>query len=341
MASYYERSGSKYYYLRYQTADGIWKAKSSGIVIDSMGAKRKIIQMVQEYSLKEQCVHGDGGGAFFRSWVGSFLEYRYTNAKTLWRYKNAWESVGAYFDSKAVTHPGEVTYALIHEYMRWRTDEKLCAKANRRPAKWNTALVETRVLGAIMHEAVKRGYILVSPCVRLGLPRRNSSEKREIEMDEQERIIAILEKRKKGDWMLDCFMVGIKQGCRLSEVAVPMHQIDLVTGIIVLNVKGGKQHAAPLHADLVALVKRRRMAKAAILVDLPSDASRQWHRWFAKHGFVNLSFHCTRVTVVTRLARAGFSEVQTMQYVGHASDVVHAVYRKLRPPDLKHLGVVL
>ena len=339
MASYYERSGSRFYYLRYQLADGTWKAKSSGIVIDSMGAKRKIIQMVQEYSLKEQCFHDEGGGAFFRNWVVKFLEYKYLNAKTLWRYRNAWECVGSYFDSKAVTHPGEVTYGLIHEYMRWRTDPEICRKQNRKPAKWNTALVETRVLGAIMHEAVKRGYILVSPCVRLGLPRRNSSEKREIGLEEQESMLVIL--KKQNDWMLDCFMVAIKQGCRLSEVAVPMRQVDVVNGVVVLDVKGGKQHAAPLHPDLEALVKRRQSEGAERLVDLPSNASRQWHRWFKKNGFDGVSFHCTRVTVVTRLARAGFSEVQTMQYVGHASDVVHAVYRKLKPPDLKHLSAAL
>jgi integrase len=339
MASYYIRPNSKFYYLRYQLANGKWKSKSSGIVIDSPGAKRKIIKLVQETTVKEQCVHSDGGGAFFSEWVGSFLAYRYTKPMTLWRYRNAWECWGTFFDGKGISHPGEVTYGLIHEYMQWRTDPVRAKKEGRRVAAWNTALVETRVLGAIMQEAVKRGYILASPCVRLGLPRKNSKEKREITVEEQEQMLALLEKGK--SWMLDCFLVAIKQGCRLSEVAVPMHQIDTESKVIVFNVKGGKQHAAPLHADLIPMVKRRRKEKATVLVSLPGNATTTWHRWFKKHEFEGLSFHCTRVTVVTRLARAGFSEVQTMQYVGHASDVVHAVYRKLRPPDLAHLGVVL
>lgn len=47
------------------------------------------------------------------------------------------------------------------------------------------------------------------------------------------------------------------------------------------------------------------------------------------------------VTVVTRLARAGFSEGQCMQYVGHASELVHAIYRKLKARDVAQLGDVL
>jgi integrase len=336
MASYYERSGSKFYYLRYQTADGKWRAKSSGIVIGSMGAKRKIVQLVQEYTLNESCFHDDGGSAFFRKWVVDFIEYKYKNEWTRWRYRNAWEHLNSFFDSKGVAHPGEITYALIHEYMRWRTNEALAVKEKRSLAKWNTALVETRVLGAVMQEAVKRGFILVSPCVRLGLPRRNSKSKREITMDEQERIVKLLQGH--GVWMLDCFMVAIKQGCRLAETAVPIAQIDVEGEIIVFNVKGGGQHTAPLHKDLVPLVKKRIADGQSLLVDVPRYAASAWHKWFARNEFTGLSFHCTRVTVVTRLARAGISEVQTMQYVGHASDVVHAVYRKLRPPDLRHLG---
>jgi integrase len=236
-------------------------------------------------------------------------------------------------------HPAEVTYALVHEFMRWRVDAQGAAQDGRKCATWNTALVETRVLGAVMQEAVRRGFILVSPCVRLGLPRRNAKEKREISAEEQEKIEGDLAAAPQ--WMADCWLVAIKHGCRLSETAVSMSSVDEANGVIVFRVKGSKDHAAPIHSDLLALVARRREMNAARLVDLPEHAASAWHKWFKKNGYEGVSFHCTRVTVVTRLARAGFSEVQTMQYVGHASETVHAVYRKLRPADLKHLGVVL
>lgn len=56
--------------------------------------------------------------------------------------------------------------------------------------------------------------------------------------------------------------------------------------------------------------------------------------YFKKHGMTHLSFHCTRVTVVTRLARAGVPLAQAMAFVGHSSSLVHRLYTRLRPADL-------
>jgi hypothetical protein len=55
----------------------------------------------------------------------------------------------------------------------------------------------------------------------------------------------------------------------------------------------------------------------------------------------HLSFHSTRVTVVTRLARANYSRQLTKAYVGHASDTVHDIYTRLEAADVRHLGKVL
>ena len=52
-------------------------------------------------------------------------------------------------------------------------------------------------------------------------------------------------------------------------------------------------------------------------------------------------FHDCHEAGMTRLARAGFSEGQCMQYVGHASELVHAIYRKLKARDVAQLGDVL
>ena len=55
----------------------------------------------------------------------------------------------------------------------------------------------------------------------------------------------------------------------------------------------------------------------------------------------HLCFHSTRVTVVTRLAREHHPIYETKAYVGHASDTIHAVYQRLSPPDVRHLGAAL
>src|SRR5437868_10637315 len=48
---------------------------------------------------------------------------------------------------------------------------------------------------------------------------------------------------------------------------------------------------------------------------LPKYAAKKWHQFFKRIGLPHLSFHCTRVTVVTRLARKGFTMTQTKAYV--------------------------
>jgi integrase len=102
--------------------------------------------------------------------------------------------------------------------------------------------------------------------------------------------------------------------------------------------KGGKVHTAPLHEDLVPLVKRALAEKRKTLVELPQYPAKKWHQWFAKLKMKHLSFHSTRVTVVTRLARANYSRQLTKAYVGHASDTVHDVYTRLEAADVRHLG---
>lgn len=142
-------------------------------------------------------------------------------------------------------------------------------------------------------------------------------------------------------WMEESFLVAMRQGCRLREIQVPMDRIDVKGMVITFKVKGGKLHAAPLHKDLLPLVKKAKAEKRVCLVELPEQPSPRWQKFFNAIGLGHLCFHCTRVSVVTRLCEAGFSESQTMAYVGHASEAVHAVYRKMRPVAVAKLGDVL
>ncbi|MGB2185096.1 MAG: tyrosine-type recombinase/integrase [Akkermansiaceae bacterium] len=343
MATFYQRTGkrssSPYYWIRYRKPDGTWASKSSGIKIDTQGGLRRVRNMVRELTVQEQEMVDIGAGAMFKDWVVKWICYKYENPKTAVRYMNAWAHLEQWMESNNIMHPAEITYKLCHEYMRWRTDEQLAEKEGRKACVWNTALTELRVLGAIMQEAVKLEYVSSNPCARLRLGRRNTKEKREITAEEQEEIEEKL--KHTHAWMQEAWLVAVKQGCRLSEVAVPLSNISLATGVITFNVKGGKQHSAPLHRDLYDLVHKKIEAGASTLVTLPKYPSKLFCQWFNNHGFEGITFHCIRVTVVTRLARAGYSESQTMEYVGHCSEMVHSIYRKLKPADLKHLGDAL
>jgi integrase len=208
-----------------------------------------------------------------------------------------------------------------------------------RSRSWNTALTELKVFSAIMQEAVRRGFIQANPAVRLGLKRTPPKQKSEISDDEVAKIEAAL--KECDEWMRDCWLVAMRQGCRVSETAAPLRNIDTKAKTISFDVKGGKIHTAPLHDDLLPLVARARKAKRKTLVVLPPYAPKKWHQFFRRIGLPHLSFHCTRVTVVTKLARSGAPIYQTKAYVGHASDTVHAIYQRLTSADVGHLGAVL
>jgi integrase len=339
MASFYRKAKSPYYWLRLKRTDGVWVDESSGIRVDAAGSLRRIQQRVAQETAAEKTRESDGGQAMFRNWVPAWIGYHYRNAKSAHRALNAWAHLSAFFKEKGVLHPQEVTYGMCHEYMKWRTDEELCVEQKRRLGNWNTALTEVRLLGTMMQEALAQGWVLSNPCARLRLGRKNVKEKRAIGRDEQAVIEKALETA--DEWLRDSWLVGIKQGCRLSEVQVPLADISIPSKVIPFRVKGGRIHPAPLHEDLIPLIKRRREQGAEFLVDLPKSPSKEWINFFRACGYDDLSFHCLRVTVITRLAMADVTAEKAMQYVGHCSEMVHAIYRKLRPKDVAALGKLL
>jgi integrase len=201
-----------------------------------------------------------------------------------------------------------------------------------------------KTLGTIMQEAIRQDIISSSPVRNLQIRREEAHQKPEISGAEQKLIEEALATENHplvADWMPDCWTIAIKQGCRLREVEVPLDRVDLAGSSIVFRIKGGRLHPAPLHAEVALIARRRQEAGHHWLCQVPAAASKKWRAFFDGLGMPHLTFHCTRVTVVTRLARAGYSEAQTMQYVGHSSEEVHAIYRRLRPADVHHLGNVL
>ena len=111
--------------------------------------------------------------------------------------------------------------------------------------------------------------------------------------------------------------------------------------LVTLTIKGGREHTAPFHRDLIPLYDRAMEEKRTHLIDLPENASSLFWKFFKRHGYGHLSIHCTRVTVITRLIRAGYTTAQVMEYVGHCSEEVNAIYRKLKASDVSGLGEAL
>lgn len=336
MASYYLRPGSPFYWIRFQKPDGTWGGKSSGIRRAADGSFRKVKQAVAQETMREHTFSEHTQSNRFDAWVPKFLSRKYTNDKTLIRYQAGWSAISTFLSHRNVIAPAQITYQLCTEYPAFRTHPP---KELMKARSHNTALTELKVFSAIMQEAVRRGYVPANPATRLGLRRHAAKQKPEITVAEQALIEEALKSR--DPWMRDCWLVAMRQGCRLTETAVPLRDIDLKAATITFDGKGNRRHCAPLHADLRALVKRAIKQKRPTLVLLPKYAAKAWFRFFRQIKLGHLCFHSTRVTVVTRLARAHHPIYETKAYVGHASDTVHAIYQRITPPDVRHLGEAL
>jgi integrase len=332
MASYFEKKGSSYYYIKVKR-NGKWVPESTLIRKDAPNALRKIKKLVADECSKELSGPSKGSGW---DWVPSWIRTTYQE-NTLVRYTNAWTAIDCYLELNDIRGPEVVTYKLCRAYPTWResVDKKIL-----KPCNWNTAITEIKVLSVIMQEAVRQEIIAANPCLRLGLKRRNVKKKKEITTSQQQIVEAALSLPTAKKWMRDSWIVAMTQGFRLSATAVPLADIDLTLNVVSVTSKK-KVHTAPLHPEVRKLAVVAIEEGRTVLVDFPPSPAKMWWKFFRKLGLKDLSFHSTRVTVTTRLARAGRSKQQTMAYVGHASETVHDVYTRLSAPDVAHLGSAL
>src|SRR6266403_3865582 len=274
VASHYKRKASPYYWLRYQRPDGTWADKSSKVRTDNNGSLRKIKQVAAEHTMRELHVDRNGASNRFDVWVPAFLANQYPNPKTLARYTNAWSAISTYLDHINVISPLQITYHLCRAYPQFRTKPPLDLM---RARTFNTALTELKVFSAILQEAVRRSYINANPCLKLGYKRTPPKQQPEITDDEQRKIeTSLLDQQ---CWMQESWLVAMRQGCRISETAAPLRNIDLQTRTISFNAKGNRIHTAPLHDDLVSLVKKAQKEKRHQLVALPKHAAKKWHQF--------------------------------------------------------------
>ena len=123
-------------------------------------------------------------------------------------------------------------------------------------------------------------------------------------------------------------------GCRLRETVIDLRNIDERAGTISFIQKGGRPHTTALPPKLLPLIQRLKAEGRRTTLDMPKGPSKEWRRFFRSIDLPHLSFHCTRVTTITLLARARVPIAEAMAYVGHVSRTVHRIYQRLVPADL-------
>jgi integrase len=325
MATIYRRDNSPYWWIKYRNEQGKLVQESTHLRVDDAVQIRQAKRMLIEKKLVEMKSPRMSGSDVFEHWVLSFLDRRYHGStKSFDRQRACWENVEEYFKTINIISPRQVTYDLCVDYVRWRK-----GKAAR-----NTAIAEVKCLGMVMGEAVRRGFITENPCRKLGLKRDKPKEKPELTEDQITKIREELKNERWPDWMSVCFEMAIHQGCRLRETSVPFSDIDLDRGTITFDAKRANRFTTALHPDLKPLLHDLKKIGSTHTCKLPPLPSKWFRALFDHLGMREVCFHCTRVTVITRLARAGVPMSQAMRFVGHASETIHRIYQRLSVDDL-------
>jgi integrase len=337
------RKGRSVWYIKYLSSETLdWKSEATVFRIDDPAGKRRAIQHAEAKVLVYDRMGRVRRQESWTHWVPDFLKGRYSSSPlTLKSYEAAWSFLCLFLVEKRVIAPEQLTYNHAMEFLAWRMKVKRsCGK----PVSRNTAIGNLKVLGLLMGEAVRRGFALSNPVIKLGLRRDPAKEKVELTAEEVAQIRAAVASREAKlplakRWMTVSFEIAYYQGCRLTETRVALGDINESRGEITFHTKGkedGKKKVllTALHPKLLPLVAALRAAGATHTCELPRMAAKEWWALRKEIGLGHTCFHSTRVGVVSQLARSGVSEQMAMRYVGHSSRLVHRVYQKLRTEDL-------
>jgi site-specific recombinase XerD len=344
MASLYKRAGSPYWWIQHN--DGTGK-QSTKFRHDLAAETRKAKAMKAEWDLRETT---DAPAKYHKwEWVMPWLSGRYSHSpNTASRMIGTWKTWLVFLSENKIFGPRNVTREHAMQYLQWRKSKGHMNGRTRpgRPICHNSALLEIKTLSTVMKEAVTRGYVSFNPLYRLGLGkepvkikaactdehiaiiRAAIAERKASAKTENQRIVA--------DALDASFEIAIRQGIRLHETHRPLSAFDIVNGTIELIAKGRKTETRALNPDLIPLIKKWQAEGRHETFKRPTNLGLAWWKFMnelrAKHpDMKRVSFHSTRVTVVTRLHDAGVPEAMCMELVGHASKTVHHVYVRSDP----------
>lgn len=374
MASIFTQPKSPFYWLKWKNpATNEIDRFSTKIRLDDPNGKVKSNAMRCEHELKESAGVSVVRDHPFSNWVTEYLTTTHSNAPlTLGRYLGIWKKLALYLNSRKVTAPNQITREVALGYVPWRKKE-LPQHMNSTTGKkigQNTALLEVKILIKIMNEAVRREYIKYNPCRDLGFKREPTRIKAEM-TDEHVKIIQaeieqrikkattpcnpihqrpsrqypLAAERRKEElanalFLKTSFEIARLQGIRLSETWFSLNDdVDWTNQTLRVLGKGKKVAEVNINPNLMPLLRRLRDEGETHTYEKPRMPGLAWFNFFdglrKKYpGFKNVSFHSTRVTVISRMERAGVPENVMMKTVLHSSVTVHRVYRKVKKEEL-------
>lgn len=359
MASLYTRKGSPFFWVEYRDSRGLRRQESTGCRTSDSREVRRAKRLAAQRTMEEL-----GGAESKKSdwgWVSDFFRIRYaSNESTLTRYVTTWQTIQLFLSERKILSPQQLTRSHCFDYVTWREHSDMPNGKYR--ACHNTALYDLRVLSLVMHEAVVREFVSGNPCVKLGIKKLPVKQKPLLTEDDCRRIsdeVGRVKNDNLREFYFNSFTVARYQGCRLVETRVnPFLDVNITTkpdgtnsGTIRFRAKRG-DFTTLLHPVLVPFFERLRDEGKQSTWNPPAKyantkirtstwASNQWRDLFRRIGMKGVSFHCTRVLVVTEMARNNVPESKAKAYVGHASSTVHRIYQRLQIGDLQDCVAVV
>ena len=205
-------------------------------------------------------------------------------------------------------------------------------KSGRSP-KLNTALDDIRLLRMVLNEAISRKILLENVTLKHKILRDDTEEKPEF-TDEQITLIRIALKKER-EWMGIAFEIALRSGMRHGDTQIRRSNVNFETGEIkVPHPKGGARKAFTHAASETLLVYLRQLFDDGRKVTwtLPKGTlpGLVWRKFFDSVKLPHPAcFHCTRVSYVSRGARAGIPESVMCEQVNHDDTLVHRIYKRM------------
>ena len=353
MAFLYRRPRSEFWWIRYVNPSTREEVReSTSLRHGLMTETRKARQLCAERTLAERSgVQRISEAEHWRRWVPGFFDVRYAEKfSTRTRYRAIEENFYAFFEVHGITVPRQLAREHCFNYLTWRQR----SQAGLHKAKHNTVLMELKILGLVMREAIRRNYAVSNPIADMDLAKVPPKDKPALTTEQLALVSDAIDADKSPYQILlrRSFDIARYQGCRLNETWInPQTNIfeerdsdGQTRWKVRFKAKGGKLHVAPLHPRLQPMLLKLKaegeietFPRPVGYAGLPKT-SRVWSDFLLRSNLrkqiPGISFHCLRVTVATQLARDNVPENKAMRFLGHASVSVHRAYQKLKESDL-------
>src|SRR5581483_4195918 len=327
-----KRGHTTFWHMRYRDLDtGVWREKSTGLRIADPVETRKAQRAADQASIEEHRVGAPGTSHAFLAWVPIYLNRRCGR-----RYHSAWYAIKTFLAQRNIVYPRQVRYAHADDYMVWRKRNRVFGHS----VGHNAALLELKFLSQLMSEAVRRELVDSNPLLKLGIEREPAREKPELTDEHIAKLRAAY--KRQPSWMGIAAEISLYTGCRFSECEIPTSSIDLQSKTLRIRdakrkeTDSKKYFTVPIHPKLLQLLtnlKRRNVD--GVTCSVSGDKNGRINKVIKKTLNDTFSFHCYRVTFVTRCHRGGLTESEAMRLVNHSSSLVHRIYSRLNVDDVR------